>query len=500
MINIKKSFGPVHAVKSGQITIETGEILALMGENGAGKSTLMNILSGSLIADEGQIMLNGKTISLHSPMEAMKEGIVKIHQELQLVPEMTISENMFLGREPLTKFGLVDYKRMNKKTDELLSNLNLKIDPMTQIKDLRVGEMQLVEIAKAMSMNASLLIMDEPTSALSESEAEKLFKVVKELSHNNVAIIYITHRMEEVFELTNRVTVMRDGEYIETVETKDTNKDALIKLMVGRDMSQIFDRASYVQDEILFSVRELFYHSPLDKSKFLLEDISFELKKGEILGIAGLMGAGRTELFEAIYGLHSKQVRGEFKLRGKSLTIRGPKDALNAGIAFVTEDRKEQGLVLGRSIGENITLPRLKSYVQGAMINRKQERKDWEKQVEALRIKTPSPDAHASSLSGGNQQKIVLARWLLTNPTVLLLDEPTRGIDVGARGEIYNLINEFAQSGMGVIVISSELPEVIGLSDRILTFCEGRLTGEFVGEDMTQENLMHAATLRNEVS
>lgn len=497
--NIQKKFGTVHAVKNGNMVIRSGQIHALMGENGAGKSTLMNILSGSLKPDSGEILIDGKTITCHSPIDAMRIGIVKIHQELQLVSEMTISENMYLGREPLTKFGWIDYKTMNTNTKKMLEKLNLDINPMTQIKNLRVGEQQLVEIAKALSMDVNLLIMDEPTSALSQSEAKKLFKVVKDLSKKDVAIIYITHRMEEVFELTDCVTVMRDGEYIGEVKTIETDKYSLIKMMVGRDMSTLFKRENHTRNEVLLSVQNLNYKSYLNKNDYILRNINFELKRGEILGIAGLMGAGRTELFEALYGLHHKNVSADIKLNGEKIVISEPQDALNAGIVFVTEDRKNQGLVLQRSIGENITLPRLKDYRKGFNINKKLERKDWEKQIKALSIKTMSANELVSSLSGGNQQKIILARWLLTQPNVLLLDEPTRGIDVGARGEIYQLISEFAKKGMGVIVISSELPEVIGLSDRIITFCEGRLTGEFTSQEATQENLMHAATLRNGV-
>lgn len=492
---ISKAFGPVKALTNVELDLREGEVLALMGENGAGKSTLMNILNGALDHDEGEIIVQGQKVQITSPMEARKLGIAKIHQELQLIPELSIAENIFLSREPRNKLGFVDYRKMYELANHYLDALELQINPKQPVKTLRVGEQQLVEIAKAISMEAKILIMDEPTSALSNTEAQKLFKVMKKLTDSGVAIIYISHRMDEIFALSDRITILRDGQYIGTVNNEETNMDQLITMMVGRTLTELYPaRESTIGEEIL-RVQHLSF-SPATRNKKGLTDISMSLKKGEVLGIAGLMGSGRSEFFECLFGIHPKCTKGEIFLKGKVVNIKNPIDAIRHGLAFVTEDRKGQGIVPSRSIGENMSLPLVKQFSPFMFMNKKMEKDAWQKQMEDLKIKAPSFYSLVQQLSGGNQQKVIIGRWLLTKPEILLLDEPTRGIDVGAKAEIYHLINELASQGMSIIMISSELPEVLGMSDRILTFCEGRLTGEFSKEEATQEKLLMAATIR----
>lgn len=499
MTGIKKSFGSVHALKGVSIDLFKGEILALMGENGAGKSTLMNVLSGALGHYEGEIRIEGRQVRVNTPLGARNLGIAKIHQELQLVSELSVAENIFLGREPRTGLGLVNFRKMNQTAGEYLDTLELHIKPKQQVKSLRVGEQQLVEIAKALSLNAKILIMDEPTSALSKGESQKLFQVIKKLSGEGVSIIYITHRMEEVFELADRITVLRDGELIGTVKTEATDREQIIKMMVGRTLNEIFPKEKSISGDEILRIEGLSFAPPAYSSKRGLYDVSFRLHKGEVLGIAGLMGAGRSELFECLFGVHSRHCSAKVFIEGEAAVIKCPSDAIKHGMSFVTEDRKKQGLVLGRSIGENMTYPLLKYFSRLIFMDRSKERESWKSQISSLRIKAPGYNTLAGDLSGGNQQKVVLGRWLLTNPKILLLDEPTRGIDVGAKAEIYQLINKLAAEGMGIIVISSELPEVLGVSDRVITFCEGRMTGEFTREEATQEKLLAAATLREAV-
>lgn len=499
MENITKSFGSVAALKNVELDLNEGEVLALMGENGAGKSTLMNILSGAISHYSGEIFLDGRKVRIHTPAEARSLGIAKIHQELQLVPELTVAENMFLGREPRTRLGFLSYRTMNRNAQTYLDSLDLTVKPRQQVKDLRLGEKQLVEIAKALSLNARILIMDEPTSALSKVEAQTLFRVVKKLTADGVSVIYITHRMEEVFDISDRIKVLRDGAYIGTVRTADTSREEIIAMMVGRTLHEMYPKGMAQKGEELLRVERFCFTPPPYGGKRPLHDISFRLYRGEVLGIAGLMGAGRSELLECLFGLHHKYCQGTIHIGGEAVKLSRPADAIRCGISFVTEDRKLQGLVLGRSIGENISLPLIPQFSRCFFMESKRERASWNGQMENLSIKAPSPATLAGALSGGNQQKVVLAKWLLTKPRILLLDEPTRGIDVGAKAEIYRLIHTLAQEGMGIIVVSSELPEILGVSDRILTFCEGRLTGEFPREEATQEKLLYAATLREEV-
>ncbi|MDO4276321.1 MAG: sugar ABC transporter ATP-binding protein [Eubacteriales bacterium] len=494
MKNISKTFGSVQALKSVSLDLYAGEVLALMGENGAGKSTLMNILSGSLQPSAGEIYLHGEKVTVSDPISAKKLGIAKIHQELQVVPELSVAENIFLGRWMSKAGPAVDFKGMMAEAKKYLDMLDVKVEPSKKLKDLRIGEQQLVEIAKAISLNSQIIIMDEPTSAISEKEAEKLFTIIRRLRSEGKGIIYITHRMEEIFKIADRLTVMRDGQYIGTVQAAETTKDEIIKMMVGRDMSEQYPKEPTEKGEIALEVKNLTYTPPSGSFRRSLKNISLYVRHGEVLGIAGLAGAGRSEFFECLAGVHHGETKGEILIGGKAVNIKSPSDAIRAGISFATEDRKGTGLVLPRSIGENMSLPLLKKFSPMFFMKNKEEKKIWQKQVDALKIKTPGVRTLASSLSGGNQQKVVLARWLMTKPEILLLDEPTRGIDVGAKAEIYQLINNLAMQGMAIIVVSSELPEVIGISDRIVTFCEGELTGEFKQEEATQEKLLQSAT------
>jgi ABC-type sugar transport system ATPase subunit len=486
----------VHALKGVSLELRKGEVLAVMGENGAGKSTLMNILQGAIGSYEGDIYLDGHKVVIHSPVNARNLGIAKIHQELQLVPELTVAENIFLGREPKNSLGLVNFQKMNRETKPYLEALDLSLKPSTQIKGLRMGEQQLIEVAKALSLNASILIMDEPTSALSEAESQKLFSVIRRLSKEGVSIIYISHRMEEIFELTQRITVMRDGEYIATVNTAEVTKEELIQMMVGRSVSDLYPMRSFQSGEEMLSVEKLSFRPFVGSAKKRLHNVSFTLRQGEVLGIAGLMGAGRTEILECLFGMFPKFTEGRIRLRGKEIQIRSPQKAIEYGISFVTEDRKGQGLVLSRPISENMTLPLLKQLSRWFMLRFGDEEALCRVQMESLKVKASNTMMLAGNLSGGNQQKVVLARWLMMNPDILLLDEPTRGIDVGAKAEIYQLIHKLADEGKSILMVSSELPELIGLCDRIITVCEGRVTGEFLGTEATPEKLLAAATLR----
>lgn len=495
MENVYKNFGIVQALENGYIDLYPGEVHALMGENGAGKSTLMNILCGALKHYQGSIYINGEKVHFKNPCHANKLGISKIHQELQLMPFMSVAENIFMGREIKSKLGIVNLKEMNKQAKFYLEMLELKVKPTDLIKDLRVGEQQLVEIAKAVSMNSRILIMDEPTSAISKSDTDKLFKVINKLKSEGVGIIYITHRMDEIFKISNRITVMRDGKYIGTLDVKDAKRETIIKMMVDRTLNERYPQSNHqVGDEVL-RVRNLKFKPGEYSFSRSLENISLQVQKGEVLGIAGLMGAGRSEFLECIFGMHHSRISGEIFLEGKRVNFKTPNEAIRNGVAFATEDRKGTGLVLLRSIGENMSMPLLKLFSKLGLMNEKKEQNEWDKQMKGLRIKAPSYKTLVGNLSGGNQQKVVLGRCLMIQPKLLLLDEPTRGIDVGAKQEIYHLINQLAQQGLAIIVVSSELPEVIGMSDRIVSFCEGRVTGTFNKEEATQEKLLNVATL-----
>lgn len=482
MTGICKSFPGVKALDQVDFSIKKGEIHALLGENGAGKSTLMKVLSGVYKKDAGEIFIDGNSVEIHGPREAQKMGIGIIHQELNLVPELTVMENIFLGREPQKLFGFVDKDKMRKESFEILKRLGTEIQPDDIISDLSIGMQQMVEIAKALSYETRILIMDEPTAALTERESEHLFKIVRQLAASGVGIIYISHRMEELFALSDRITVMRDGAYAGTVVTKETQFDDLIKLMVGRELTERYPRKTTDIGNEVLNVKGLCRGDSL-------RDISFSVKTGEIVGVAGLMGAGRTELARAIFGIDPLD-KGTISVDKAEQRIRSCQDAIQAGIGLITEDRKHQGLVLPMSVGDNISLAVLGELSKGSFISGKRRMELIHKQIDDLKIKTPSEAQIVRNLSGGNQQKVVIAKWLSTKPRVLIMDEPTRGVDIGAKVEIYNIMNMLAASGVAILMISSELPEVLGMSDRILVMCRGRVATELAREEATQEKIM----------
>jgi inositol transport system ATP-binding protein len=484
---ISKTFPGVKALQNVSVSINKGEVHAIMGENGAGKSTLMKIVAGLYKPDTGDIILKNQKVQINNARDAIKLGISMIHQELMPIPDMTVAENIFLGREPTFK-GTFIYSRKEicKMAIELFKQMEISIEPKARMKDLSVAETQLVEIAKALSFKSDIVIMDEPTSAITDREVEKLFKLIRRLQNSGVSIIYISHKMDEIFQISDRITVLRDGQLIGSNKASELNKDLLISMMVGRELSSIYPKLPTTFGEIVLEVRNL------TKSK-LFENISFFVRKGEILGISGLMGAGRTELVETIFGLR-KADSGEVIIRGKKVRINNSKDAISNRIALVPEDRKGTGLNLIASINDNIALPNLNMFSTFGVIQKGSERKFVEKQINALKVKTPSRNHEVSSLSGGNQQKVVIGKWLLSNPEILILDEPTRGIDVGAKAEIHSLVSKLALEGKAVIMISSELPEIIGMSDRVIVLSEGKLTGEFCREEITQEKVMNCAT------
>jgi ribose transport system ATP-binding protein len=498
ILHVSKRFPGVRALHDVSFTIERGEIHALMGENGAGKSTLMKLLSGVYPDHDGQLLLDGQPLVLTSPSDAQRRGIATIHQELNLIPELTIAENISLAREPRTATGLLDVDRMEREAKALLDRLNLHIPPDRPVKYLRVGEQQLVEVAKALSLDAQLLILDEPTSALSQAEIDRLFDVVAALKAHGVTMIYISHKLDEIFRIADRVTVLRDGEYIGTVTIGEATPQRLIQMMVGRPLQDLFPKEiAPVQGEAL-RVDGLSLLSDGQQGGRTLHDITFTVHRGEILGVAGLMGAGRTELLQTLFGVYQPgRVRGHISLAGKERRITSPRDAIRAGIAFVTEDRKSQSLILPLSVAHNVTLAALDRFLHLNIIRRREENDAVSRSIATLRIKAPSPRSEVDKLSGGNQQKVALAKSLLTRPQVLLLDEPTRGIDIGAKAEIYSLMSQLAQDGTAIVMASSELPELLAMCDRILVLCEGRLTAVLSRDEATQERIMEAATARS---
>lgn len=465
-------------------SLRAGTVHALMGENGAGKSTLMKVLAGVHKCDDGEIWLKGKKTEIQSPRHAQELGIAMIHQELSPVPEMTVAENIFLGREP-RKGLFVDYKKMYADTEKLLGEMKVRVSPRAKIGRLKVADQQLIEISKAISLNADIIVMDEPTSAITDQEVEILFKTIADLKKKGTGIIYISHKMDEIFRIADDITVLRDGTYVNSWEAKDIDNNTLIKNMVGRELNEIFPKIKVPAKDVVMEVRHF-----TKENQF--EDISFLVREGEILGIAGLIGAGRTELMNAIFGLE-KPDSGEVFFEGKKVEIRRPSDAIRHGIAYVTEDRKNEGLVLEMGVGQNITIASMKTLSSGMFIKRQEEKKTIDDQIRALRIKVHSPRQLVGKLSGGNQQKVVLAKWMMKNPKLLILDEPTRGIDIGAKSEIYKLMGEFVEKGNSIIMISSEMPEAMGMSDRILVLSNGRLSGELSREEFVQEDIMKMA-------
>lgn len=486
MTEINKSFGTNHVLESVDFELHAGEIHALMGENGAGKSTLMNILTGLHKKDSGSILIDGKEKYFHNPKEAEEFGLTFIHQEMNTFSNMTVLENMYLNREIKTSFGLLDNKKMAQGADAIFQELQISLDINEQVSNLSVGEQQMLEIAKSLMLNGQVLIMDEPTAALSESEINNLFKIIRKLKEKGVAIVYISHRMEEIFELCDRITIMRDGHSISTYRIKDVEMDQIVRDMVGRDIGDFYPEKTNPIGEVKFEVKNL-------SSKNLFHDVSFSVNEGEILGFSGLMGAGRTEIMRAIFGIDSHD-SGEILIEGKVVSIKEPFDAIKHGIGFLTEDRKEEGLILDFSLKDNVLLPSVDNFVKKGVIDQKTSNDFVELLLKRLTVKAESMNDTASSLSGGNQQKVVLAKWVGIGPQVLILDEPTRGVDVGAKREIYLLMNELAARGVAIIVISSDLPEVISISDRIVVVREGQIAGELIKEEATQEKIMNLAT------
>ncbi|SKA87043.1 ribose transport system ATP-binding protein [Clostridium sp. USBA 49] len=487
MVNISKSFPGVKALENVNLKVHAGEVLALLGENGAGKSTLMKVLSGVYKKDSGKILIEGNEVEIHGIKHAEKLGITIIHQELSVLPNLTVAENIFLGNE---KFGKVSRKInkqwMRERSISFLEQIGCNIDPDTLVKDINVGEMQMIEIAKALTKNSSVIIMDEPTTALTDVETKKLFEVIKKLKNKGIAVIYISHRMDEIFEICDSITVLRDGKYVGHVETKNVTKDELITMMVGRKLEEQFPYKSVKKSKTLLKVENI-------SLKNKVKNVSFEVKAGEILGFAGLMGAGRTELAKTIFGDYKKS-SGEIYINGEKVTINSPKDAIKHGICYLSEDRKKEGLILNMSVRENMTLPNLKNYENNLMkINKKAEKEEVDEYIQKLSIKTPNQDQIIKNLSGGNQQKVIIAKWLMLSPNVLIIDEPTKGIDVGAKKEIYEVLNELKSMGKAVIMISSDMAEIIGVSDRVLVMHEGEITGELSRNELTQENIMKYA-------
>ncbi|MBX3240236.1 MAG: sugar ABC transporter ATP-binding protein [Chitinophagaceae bacterium] len=484
--NISKSFPGVKALDKVSLHVEKGKVHALMGENGAGKSTLMKIVMGMVPYDEGTLIYKGAPVRFLSVHDAIKSGFAMIHQELLPFPELTVAENIFMGREPGGILpGFISKKKLNEDARQLLKSLKLSVKETRLMKELSVAEMQMVEIAKAISNNTDIIIMDEPTSAISGREVTILFEVIRELTAKGIAVIYISHKMDEIFQIADTITVMRDGKHITTLPAKELNDEKLIQLIVGRELSSIFDKKNNMPGETLLEVKNL------SGEKF--SDISFVVKKGEVLGIAGLMGAGRTEIAETIYGLR-RPAGGAVYIRNKRIHKPSPSVSIKNGIGLISEDRKRTGLVLTASVRHNITMASLEKW-SGFLLDKRKEQKVSREQVQKFGIKTPSAEQTVNNLSGGNQQKIVLSKVLLNDPEIIIFDEPTRGIDIGAKTEIYKMITALAEQGKAIIMISSELPEVLGLSDRILVIRNGRISKELAAGEATQEIIMQYAMI-----
>jgi D-xylose transport system ATP-binding protein len=495
--NVTKRFPGITALDDVSLQIKQGEIHGLCGENGAGKSTLMKILAGVYPHDtyEGKIIYNDHELILGggSIRQAIEEGIAIVYQELTLVPQMTVGENVFLGKEP-TENGVINWNKLYAETKKILDRYHLDVEPHAYVKNLGVGKQQMVEIAKALSENAKVLILDEPTSALNEIEIEKLMEILDSLKKDGVTCIYISHKLEEFFRITDSVTILRDGKTVTTVATQNTDLENLVKFMVGREMKERFPKAKRNPGEVIFKVEDLHAVDPNETSRAILNGVDFELYKGEILGIAGLMGSGRTELVTTIFGEYGKITKGKIELENREFKVNSAREAMNQGISLVPEDRKGLGLVLMQSILNNISLPNLPQFSNAISINKNAELKACLQQAKNLAIKTSNFQNPVESLSGGNQQKVVIAKWLMSTPKVLIMDDPTRGIDVGAKYEIYKLMNELAEKGVSIIMISSELEEVLGMSDRVMVMCEGRSNGTLNIAEATQEKIMALAT------
>lgn len=490
MKGISKRFLGVRALKGVDFELRRGEVHALVGENGAGKSTLMKVLTGIYQPDDGEIFFEGKPYAVKNIGEAQALGIAMIHQELNMMNDLTVAQNVFIGREIKKGFWLKDAE-MVKETQKIFDRIGIKIDPKMQLGRLTVGKQQMVEIAKAVSRDCKLLILDEPTAALTQTEIEELFRIMEDLKAKGIGMIYISHRMDEINRISDRITVMRDGEYVGTVDTASVTKDEVINMMIGRVVYEDPKTHSEVPDdaEVVLEVKHL-------SSGNAFNDVSFTLRRGEILGFSGLMGAGRTEVARAIFGADPHD-GGEIFVNGKRVNIKTPEDAVKLGIGYLSEDRKRYGLLLDKSITENSALASIDKYTKGIFINDRRAKAEAKEENLKLRTKTPSMDQLLKNLSGGNQQKVIIARWLIRNSDILIFDEPTRGIDVGAKSEIYTLMNQLTKQGKSIIMISSELVEILRMSDRVLVMCEGKKTGELDISEANQENIMRLATLRN---
>jgi D-xylose transport system ATP-binding protein len=494
MRHITKSFPGVLALDDVDLTLKTGEIHSIVGENGAGKSTLIKILSGVYPDGSfaGQLLVDGQATYFRSVADSETAGVAVIFQELSLVSEMSVGENIFLGKEP-GRFGLIDHKELYRRTTDILQELKLSIDPHAATGDLGVGQQQLIEIAKALSRNARILVLDEPTAALTQTEAEKLFSIIDDLRKGGTAIIYISHRLDDVLRLSDRITVLRDGKAVASFTGQDVDKERLLHAVVGREISEIFPNADRRPGPVALQVDNLSLHSNDASPRKIVDSVSLVARQGEVIGIAGLMGSGRTELLKALFGVWRGKTEGGISIEGKPVTINSPADAIANGIGFVTEDRKQYGFIPDATVVDNMTLAALTTISGSILTNKTREASAAEGPVKALHLKGCSLSTSTGSLSGGNQQKVVIGKWLLTRPKVLLLDEPTRGIDVGAKQEIYAQINKLASEGMAIVLVSSELPEVLGLADRVIVLNTGRITGEFERESVTPENVITAA-------
>ncbi len=486
MHGIDKSFGGNAVLKSAGFLLDHGETHALMGENGAGKSTLMKILTGVYTKDAGTVTVDGREVCYKNPQEAEKAGIVFIHQELNVLFDLTVEENMFLGKEIKKAFGVCDRKAMREEVRKILDRLGVNIDPGQRMNELSVGQQQMIEIAKALMVDAKVIIMDEPTAALTQSETTVLFQVINSLKQKGVSIVYISHRMEEIFELCDRITILRDGSYIGTKKISETDMNDVVKMMIGREIGERYPLRNAKTGGVAFEVKGL-------SCPGVFENVSFQVHAGEVLGVSGLMGAGRTEIMQAIFG-NMPHVTGEIYLDGKQIQNRSPLEAMKNGIGFITEDRKVEGLMLEESIQKNISIANLGRISKSGVLQKGAEDELVKRGIEELHIKCFGPQHECSNLSGGNQQKVVFAKWIYTNPKVLILDESTRGVDIGAKKEIYSIINELAEKGVAIIMVSSELPEVLGMSDRIMVVQEGHVRGILHKEDADQENIMILAT------
>ena len=487
MIDIKKSFSGIYALSGINFSLEMGEVHALLGENGAGKSTLIKVLGGIYKPDSGTIKINGQEVEINGVSDAQEKGIGIIHQEIVLVPYLTVAQNLFLGREIKTKFGTVDMRETNRRAGEMLANLGVNIHPDTLVESLTIAQQQMVEIVKAVSFDGRIIVMDEPTAAITDREVELLFEHIRSLTAKGVAIIYISHRMDEIFSICDRVSVYRDGQYIGSGDTKDLDEAQLIKMMVGREITDVFPKLEAEIGDVVFEAKNIV------RADNKVKGVSLSVRRGEILGIGGLVGAGRSELVEGIFGMH-ELASGEIFVKGKQVKVHSPKDIIKEGVALITEDRKVTGLNLSGSVNDNIAMVAIKKLLSHGLYNKNKARAASMEYIKKLNIKTPSGDQITGNLSGGNQQKIVIAKWLLNDPDIIILDEPTRGIDVGAKRDIYLLLGKLVQQGKAVIMISSEIPELMGVCDRIMVMCEGNLSGEVQRDAFSQERIMTLAS------